>query len=169
MQIDHSKLQGRITARFIALQLLHAAVVVVLLVMFRLSDRSDWPAEVDFEVTYVLLSTSVVALIALIVFPMRSWFDPNGFIYGSPERHISASRRLALRKHALMYIFFSVFFAYLVSLFVPECATRRACINFSEISALTLALKSVLPVAMVLVLGQCIGASLGFAVAWLRS
>jgi hypothetical protein len=168
MQIDHSKLQRRITARFVALQVLYSAVVIVLLVAFRLSDQPGWPAEIDFEVSYVLLSTSVIALIALIVFPLRSWFDPDGVIYGSPDGQTAASRRSALRNHGLMYLFLGLVVAYLASLFVPECASRRACIDFSEVSALIFVSKSVLPLVMVLVLGQSIGSGVGFVMAWLR-
>ena len=168
MQIDHSKLQRRIPARFVVLQVLYAAVAIVLLVAFRLSDQSGWPAEMGFEVSYVLLSASIIALVALIVFPVRSWFDPDGVIYGSSDGQSAASRRLALRTHGLMYLFFSVVFAYFVSLFVPECAIRKACIDFSEVSALIFVSKSVLPLVMVLVLGQSIGSGVGFVVAWLR-
>ena len=168
MQIDCSKLPRRITARFVALQVLYTAVVVVLFVAFRLSDRSGWPAEIDFEVTYVLLSTSIVALIALIVFPVRSWFDPDGVIYGSPDDQTAASRRQAQRNHGLMYLIFSVVFAYFLSLFVPECVIRKACLDFSEVSAFIFVSKSVLPLVMVLVLGQSIGSGVGFVMAWLR-
>ena len=169
MEIDHSKLQRRITARFVALQVLYATIAIVLLVAFRLSDQSGWPAEIVPEVAYALSSTLILALIALVVFPVRSWFDPDGVIYGLPDGQTSASRRLALRNYGLMYLSFSLIFAYFVSLFVPECAIRKACIDFSEVSALIFVSQSVLPLVMVVVLGQSMGSGVGFVVAWLRS
>ncbi len=167
MEIDHSKLPRRVTPRFVALQALYAVVAVALFIVFRLMERSPWPA--GLEATYTVLSASAVALVALAIFPIRSWFDPTGLIYGFIDDRTAEKRRLALRSHTLMYLILGALFAYLASLFIPECALRSACINFSEAPSFTFVSRSVLPVIMIVVLGQSVGNGIAFAIAWLRS
>ena len=168
MDIDHSKLPRRVTPRFIALQVLYAAVAGVLFVVFGLLDGSTWPAGFGLEATYTVLSASAVALVALAIFPVRSWFDPTGLIYGFINDRTAENRRRALRTHALMYLIFGALFAYLASLFIPECAFRKSCIDFSETSSFILVLRSILPIIMIVLLGQSVGSGIAFSIAWLR-
>jgi hypothetical protein len=168
MEIDHSKLPRRITPQYIALLILCAVVVAVLFVVFSLLDRSAWSAQVGLELTYVTLAVSTVALITLCIFPIRSRIDPTGLIYGFVDDRTPAKRRLALRNLALMYSVLAALLAYVTSLFVPECALDKACIDFSEPSIFLLVSKALLPLMLIVVFGKMAGNGIAFAIAWMR-
>ena len=168
MQIDHSKLPRRYNPQYVLSQIARAVIAALFLLGFYLSGHVTATTATSPEVSYVVASTAAIAVIAFIVFAMRGRFDPTGIIYDLPEGQSPRARRLTLQKYTLTYLLISVVFAYLISLFVPECAFSKACIDFSEQSPFVVVARSVAPIVILLALGQSIGNFFGYALAWLR-
>jgi hypothetical protein len=166
VQADDDKAPPFYTIGYLVSYALILWLLVILFVLFSVSDAVIWP--VSRETLFAGSAVSMAAIIGLGTFALRRHVDPRGEIYGLPEGLNAAMRRSAMRKQALLFLLGVLGLGWFLTLLLPPCALKHSCIDFS--GSLFFALtRSIVPFLIIIGLGRSIANVAGYSILYYRT
>jgi hypothetical protein len=167
VQADDDKAPPFYTIGYLISYALILWLLVILFVLFSVSDAVIWP--VSRETLFAGSAVSMAAIIGLGTFALRRHVDPRGEIYALPEGMNAALRRSTMRKQALLFLLGVLGLGWFLTLLLPPCALKHSCIDFSEASLIFALTRSVVPFLIIIGLGRSIANVAGYSILYFRT
>jgi hypothetical protein len=167
VHIDERKVPPFYTVGYIVSYALTLWLLLVLFVLFAVSDASIWPG--PREALFAGASVSIAAIIGLATFALRRHVDPRGAIYGLPGGMNPAQRRSTIRNYVLLFLLGVVGLGWFLTLLMPPCALKQSCIDFSDAPLFFTLSRSVVPFLIIIGLGRSIANLAGYSIQYCRT
>jgi hypothetical protein len=159
----------RLLARgYAASYLVSVTLIAVLFVALDSWDADRWTGPLSREETFAAGSVAIATAIGLFVIINRKRFDPIGLIFNLPEQKPTSDIRRAAKFYALLNLSIVIILGWILTTFLPPCE-MPGCIEFTDESLVLDFVRSVVPVLIIIVLGNCAGSFVGYVTSYLRT